>query len=206
MKTARDPRFEAYIEKSATFAQPILRHLRALVHQACPEAGESIKWSMPWFVHAGGLLCGMAAFKAHCTFGFWHQGMTAVVAGEGGRTEEAMGAFGRIATLDDLPKDAVMLRYIKQAAKLNESNAPARPRPAKKTKPATLVVPPDLADGLKKNKAAAAAFAKFSPSKRKDYIEWIAEAKREETRRTRLATALTWIAAGKSRNWKYENC
>lgn len=200
-----DPRIDAHIAKAAEFAKPILRHLRKLVHEACPEAEETLKWSSPTFVYRGKIMCGMAAFKGHCTFGFWHQGMTAELGPDGDKADTAMGSLGRIASLDDLPSDRAMLRYIRKAAVLNESDAPARPRPAKRPA-APLAVPGDLAAALKTNKAAAATFEKFSPNARKEYIEWITEAKRDETRQKRLATTLEWLAEGKSRNWKYENC
>jgi uncharacterized protein YdeI (YjbR/CyaY-like superfamily) len=200
-----DPRIDAHIEKAAGFAKPILRHLRKLVHDACPDAEETLKWSMPAFVYRGKILCGMAAFKRHCTFGFWHLGMTAVLGPEGEKSDTAMGSFGRLTSLDDLPSDRTMTRYIKKAATLTESDAPARPRPVRR--PAVpLAVPNDLAAALKTKKAAAATFERLSPSHRKEYIEWISEAKREETRQRRLATTLEWLAEGKSRNWKYENC
>lgn len=202
--TNTDPRIDAYIGKAAGFAKPILRHLRKLVRGACPEAEETMKWSSPAFVYRGKILCGMAAFKEHCTFGFWHQGMSVVLGADGEKSDAAMGSFGRVTSLDDLPSDSKMERYIRKAAALNESAAPARPRPAKRPA-APLAVPEDLAAGLKKNRAAAATFEKFSPSRRKEYIEWVTEAKRDETRQKRLATTLEWLAEGKSRNWKYEN-
>ena len=202
MKEHIDPRIDAYIAKSADFAKPILIHLRKLVHEACPEATETMKWSFPHFEHHG-VLCSMAAFKAHGAFGFWHKGMEPVLAADGAKAETAMGSLGRITSFGDLPSEKTMLRYIRQAAKLNESGAPARP--VAKPRP-VLAVPADLASALKKNKLAAAAFENFSPSHRRDYIEWITEAKREETRGKRLATTLEWLAEGKSRNWKYENC
>lgn len=198
-----DPRIDALIAKAAPFAQPILTHLRALVHRACPDVTETIKWSHASFETHGRLMCGMAAFKAHCTFGFFHQEMEKQLAADGARTGDAMGSLGRITSLDDLPSDAALVKYIKQAAKLNASGAPARPKA--KPKPA-LPVPKDLAAALAKNKAAAATFEKFSPSHRRGYIEWITEAKREETRESRLATTLEWLAEGKPRNWKYMNC
>jgi uncharacterized protein YdeI (YjbR/CyaY-like superfamily) len=200
-----DPRIDSYIAKSAVFAKPILRRLRKVVHEACPDVEETLKWSMPAFVYRGKILCGIAAFKEHCTFGFWHQGMVAVLGAEGEKSDTAMGSFGRIASLDDLPSDRTMARYVRKAAELNESDEPARPRPARKPG-APLAVPKDLAEGLKKKKAAAATFEKMSPSHRKEYIEWITEAKRDETRQKRLTTTLEWLAEGKSRNWKYENC
>ena len=200
-----DPRFDAYIEKSAPFARPILRHLRRLVHEAVPDAEETMKWSMPSFVHGGKILCGMAAFKQHCTFGFWHQGMTAVLGADAGNGDSAMGSFGRVASLEDLPPDRKLSGYIRKAAELNESDAPARPRP-KKGPAAPVAVPEDLAAALKKNRAAAATFEKLRPSHRKEYVEWLTEAKRDETRQKRLATTVEWLAEGKPRNWKYENC
>jgi uncharacterized protein YdeI (YjbR/CyaY-like superfamily) len=204
MKKSTDPRIDAYIAKSAEFARPILKHLRALVHQGCPEAEEAMKWSMPFFMHHG-ILCHMAAFKAHCSFGFRHQVMETILNRELGKGADGMGHFGRITGLSDLPSDRVMLGYIRQAAKLMESGQPAlRPR---KAKPKSAdVVPPALVAALKKNRAAAATFEKFSPSHRREYIEWINEAKRDETRDKRLATTLEWLATGKPRNWKYMNC
>ena len=127
-----DPRVDAYIARSADFARPILRRLRALVHDACPAAEETMKWSMPSFLQNGKILCGMAAFKAHCTFGFWHKEMAKVLGEAGAGANEAMGSFGRITSLAHLPSDAAMRRYVRKAAKLNESDTPARPRPARK--------------------------------------------------------------------------
>ena len=201
-----DPRIDAYIEEAAPFARPILKHLRALVHRGCPDATETIKWSMPHFEHAGKILCGMAAFKAHCTFHFWHQGMDAVVAGSSKAGEQAMGNFGRITRLEELPDAHTLLGFVRQAAKLNESGTPGRPRATPKVESKELAVPDDLASALKKNKAAGKVFADFSPSHRKEYITWITEAKREETRQKRLATTLKWLAEGKPRHWKYLDC
>jgi uncharacterized protein YdeI (YjbR/CyaY-like superfamily) len=205
MTKTRDPRVDAFIAQSADFARPILTHLRALVHAACPAAMETIKWGMPHFEHAGSILCMMAAFKGHCAFGFWHQGMEKIAGPHRASPEQAMGSLGRITRREDVPRDAVLKRLVRAAAKLNESGAPARPaRP--KGSGRELPVPADLAAALKKNAAAAKVFAAFPPSKRKDYIEWITEAKREATRQSRLATAIEWIAEGKARNWKYEGC
>ena len=203
MKPVTDPRVDAYIAKSAEFAQPILRHLRKLVHRACPAAVETIKWGMPSFTYRDSILCGMAAFKAHGTFGFWHQGMTKAIGADSRKAEEAMGSLGRITSLSDLPSDKDMLGYIRRAMELTEAGGPARPKPKAK-KP--LALPADLLAALKKNTKAHGQFAEFSPSKRRDYIEWIIEAKRPETRASRLATTIEWVAQGKARNWKYENC
>jgi hypothetical protein len=197
-----DPRVGAYVAKAAPFAQPILKTLRAAVHAACPDVEETVKWGMPAFVTNGRILCGMAAFKAHATFGFWHQGMQAVT---GAGSSGMIGALGRITSPSDLPPAKTLRAWLRKAVELNTSGEPARPRP--KRKPAgPVAVPADLAAALKKNPKASEAFAAFRPSHRKEYVEWITEAKREETRARRLATAVEWIAQGKARNWKYENC
>src|SRR6202162_5823429 len=146
-----DPRVDAYIGKAAGFAKPILTHLRKLLREAGPEAEETMKWSMPSFVYRGKILGGMAAFKEHCTFGFWHQGMSAVLGGDAQKPDSAMRSFGRVTSVNDLPSDKKMALYIRKAAALNESDAPARPRPAKRPV-APLVAPEDLAAGLKKRK------------------------------------------------------
>ncbi len=189
----KDPRVAAYIEKSAPFARPILRRLRALVHRGCPKVVEDMKWGFPHFLHEG-MLCSMASFKAHCAFGFWNRAMDL------GRKAEAMGQFGRIASLSDLPADSVLVGYVREAARLNEAGEKVGPiRRAKKPLP----VPSALSAALRRKAGAAARFRKFSPSQRREYSEWIAEAKTDATRDKRLATAVAWIAQGKSRNWKY---
>lgn len=195
---ARDPRIDAYIERSAEFARPILTYLRDVVHQYCPDVEETIKWSMPFFDYRG-VLCNMAAFKQHCSFGFWKGTLLVGTA----RNEEAMGQFGRITSLKDLPGKRALGALIRQAMVLNESGEkpPARTKNAK-PKPAA-ELPDDLAAALKKNRKASAVFEAFSPSNRREYIEWITEAKRENTRAKRLAQALEWLAEGKPRNWKY---
>lgn len=205
MAAQTDPRVDAYIAKAAPFAQPVLTHLRALVHKACPDVTETVKWSHPSFVHAGKILCHMAAFKAHCSFGFWHQEMQAVLAKNGHGDAEGMGSFGKLTRLADLPGDRTLAGYIKAAMALNASDAPGRPRPTGKPK-VEATVPADLAAALKRNKAASATFAAFSPSHRREYIEWITEAKQDATRQKRLATTLEWLTEGKPRNWKYMNC
>jgi uncharacterized protein YdeI (YjbR/CyaY-like superfamily) len=198
----RDPRVDACIAQAAPFARPILVRLRALVHEACPQATETIKWGMPHFEHRGSILCMMAAFKAHCAFGFWHHGMERIAGPHRASPEAAMGSLGRITSLASLPGDAALKRLVRAAARLIESGAPGRPPPVRST--AALAAPADLAAALKENAAAARTFATFPPGKRRDYIEWITEAKRDATRRSRLATAIGWLAEGKARNWKYE--
>jgi uncharacterized protein YdeI (YjbR/CyaY-like superfamily) len=199
----KDHRIDAYIAQSADFAKPILQYIRRLVHAGCPEVEETMKWSMPHFLHKG-MLCNMAAFKQHCSFGFW-KGELILGRRPGGLRDEGMGHFGRISATTDLPGEKKFLSYIRKAAELNEAGVkkPAAVR-AKVKKP--LVIPPELAAALKRHPKAAATFNNFSPSHRKEYIEWITEAKREETRRQRLETTVTWLTEGKSRHWKYSNC
>ena len=197
----RDPRIDAYIERAAPFARPILAHARALVRQACPQVEETIKWGMPTFVHAGGILCGMAAFKQHASFGFWKH---ALVVGEG-EPRDGMGSYGKMLSLDDFPAKKIVLAHIRKAMKLNEDGVkmPAARKAASKLPPE---MPEDLVAALNKDNAAKATFDAFPPSCRREYIEWIVEAKREETRAKRLAQTVEWLAEGKRRNWKYENC
>jgi uncharacterized protein YdeI (YjbR/CyaY-like superfamily) len=202
---SKDPRIDAYITAAAPFARPVLRHLRTLVHQGCPDVEETIRWSMPSFTSGGRILCGMAAFKAHCTFGFWHAGMQARLAAAGSVMEEAMGHLGRITGLKDLPSDETLLGHIRAAVELNAEDLPARPRPAPK-KHAPAEAPADLATGLRANAAAAKSFKDLPPGQRREYVEWITSAKREETRSRRLQTAIEWLSEGKRLNWKYENC
>jgi uncharacterized protein YdeI (YjbR/CyaY-like superfamily) len=201
----KDQRVDAYIAKSADFAKPILEHFRKVAHAACPDAEETIKWQFPTFVHQG-LLCGMAAFKQHCRFAFWKQALVAKLDFNGnGNAKETLSRLWRISVLSDLPSDKEIIGIIQAAARLNEQGvkAPRAPSPRGKQ---ILVVPPELSAALKKNKKAREAFENFSPSHRKEYIEWIIEAKREETRLKRLETTIAWLTEGKPRNWKYMNC
>lgn len=194
----RDPRVDAYIAKSADFAKPILNHIRTVVHEACPPVEETIKWSMPHFDY-GGILCSMAAFKEHCAFHLWHGSLIV----ENG-TREAMGQFGRITKVSDLPPKKAMIGYIKTGMKLRDEGvtSPTRSKPKKKS--VDVVVPVELTTALKKNKKALAVFESFPSSHKREYAEWISEAKREETRRKRVDNAVEWITEGKGRNWKYE--
>jgi len=191
---------DAYIASSADFAQPILKHIRALVHKACPQVEEKIKWGMPCFDFKGPL-SNMAAFKQHCAFGFWKASLmkdkSLILTA---KSETAMGHLGRITSLKDMPSDKVMIQYIKEAAKLNEDGIKVKRKPADK-KP--VLVPKYILEALKANKKADKAFKEFSNSHRKEYVEWIAEAKTEVTREKRIETMLQWLAEGKSRNWKY---
>jgi uncharacterized protein YdeI (YjbR/CyaY-like superfamily) len=199
----KDKRIDAYIAKSADFAQPILKYLRDTVHEGCPEVEEAIKWSMPFFMYKG-ILCSMAAFKQHCSFGFW-QGST-ILDGKSNKSADAMGQFGRITSLKDLPSKSVLLGYIKKAKQLKDEGVKlAKPKKANDEKK-ELVVPGHFTAALKKNKKAQATFEAFPYSKRKEYVEWVAEAKTDETRERRLKTSVEWLAEGKARYWKYEKC
>ena len=200
-----NPKVDAYIEKSAEFAQPILHHLRELFHKACPEAMEEIKWSMPFFVYKGQLMGNLAAFKQHCSLGFFGPAMREVLKKDGFEGDNGMGSLGKITSLKDLPSDKKLLGYIAQAAGLIDDGAKVMSRPKKAPKPAP-EVPAELTAALKKNKAAAKVFAEFSPSCKREYVEWITEAKRQETKEKRISQAVEWIAEGKQRNWKYQNC
>jgi len=196
----RDRRIDDYISHSADFAKPILTHLRELIHKGCPEVEETLKWRNPSFMYKG-LLCGMAAFKQHCIFGFWKD---AVLFDKKDPQAKPSGIPDRITHVNELPSEKVLLGYIREAMRLNDEGIKipkAKPQPRKE-----LVVPQELIAALKKNKKAFSTFEDFSYSHKKEYVEWISEAKREETRTQRLATAVAWMAAGKARNWKYERC
>ena len=193
-----DPRVDAYIAKSPDFAKPILIHLRKLAHAGCPEVEETLKWRMPHFLHKG-ILFGMAAFKQHCSVHFWKGKLVL-----GGKSRAGVfGNLGRVTALSDLPGKRELLGYIKKAVELNESGvkSPKKSDPKKK-----LIVPTYLIAALKKNKKAYAAFENFSYSHRKEYVDWITEAKRDETREARIKIMIQWLTQGKSRNWKYMNC
>jgi uncharacterized protein YdeI (YjbR/CyaY-like superfamily) len=197
-----DPRVDAYIEKSKDFAKPLLDHIRSLVHYACPEVVETMKWSFPHFDYKG-MMCSMASFKEHCAFGFWKQSLIEDDAFPAEKT--AMGSFGRIRSVNDLPDDKTMKKLIAAAMKLNDDGVKVkRTFVAKGSK--ELVVPEILAAALETNTTAAETFNKFPYSCKKEYVEWITEAKTDATRDKRLATTIEWLSEGKRRNWKYENC
>jgi len=198
MKT--DPRFDAYIDRQAEFAKPILTHLRGVVHAACPDCEEAMKWSSPSFIYKGKILAGMAAFKAHAAFGFW-QGSQVTDAGD--KQMSAMGQFGRLTSMADLPPRQELEAMVRKATVLiDEGVKPVRTKHVK----APFTVPQDLRAALDANPAALATFDSFPPSAQRDYVEWVSESKRDDTRAKRLAQTILWLAEGKRRNWKYENC
>ncbi len=198
-----DSRIDEYIKNSAPFAQPILQHLRLLVHSACPQVEETMKWSFPHFDYKG-ILCSMASFKQHCSFGFWKgsvmkdskQLLTIV-----GETD--MARFDKITSLRDLPADKILIAYIKEAVRLNEEGIklPAKEKTIGKAK---ISMPEELTAALKKNKKALATFEQFSPSHKREYLEWITESKTDATREKRIETTIEWLSEGKSRHWKYQ--
>ncbi len=202
--TKKDKAMDAYIAKSADFAKPILNHIRELVHKVCPEVEEKMKWSMPHFDYKGEMMCGMAAFKQHASFGFWKAAlMKDPVLIESAKTEVAMGHLGKITSLKDLPSDKKLTAWIKEAMALNDKGIKL-PAKAKATEKKELAVPDYFTKALAKNKKAQKVWDAFAYSHKKEYLQWITEAKIETTRESRMATALEWIAEGKGRNWKYE--
>jgi len=193
----RDKRIDAYIARSAAFAKPILTHLRTVAHEACPDVEETLKCGSPAYMHHG-ILCITAAFKAHCALVLWRAPLIVGAV----KSRDARGHFGKLTSVKDLPSKKILVGLLKQAVKLNEAGTTTSQRTKGKPK-RTLPTPADLAAGLKKNAKAAAAWAEFAPSHRREYIEWITEAKRPETRAERLKTTLAWVREGKQRHWKY---
>jgi hypothetical protein len=198
---------DAYLATVQPFALPILEHLRELVHTGCPQVEETIKWSRPFFEYKGLILGNMSAFKEHCSFGFWGEEIGAVLREAKVLSEDGMGSLGRIQSLRDLPSVKQMLGWIRQASAFidrGEYTSPitARHSVARPIKP-PVEAPPEFLAALRKNKKAATVFAGFSPSCKREYVEWIADAKRPETRDKRIVTAVEWIAENKQRNWKY---
>ena len=205
-----DPRIDAYINRAKPFAQPILEHLRELVHKACPGVEETIKWSRPFFEYKGAIVGNMSAFKEHCSFGFWGEEIGAVLREANVVQDGGMGSLGRITSVKDLPSNKQMLVFLKQATAFIDNGTYTSPIAARNKvvkAPAPALEPPaEFTRALKTSKKASTVFANFSPSCQREYIEWIAEAKRPETRDKRIAQAVEWIAEGKQRNWKYQNC
>lgn len=204
----RNPKVDAYIQKSRPFAQPILAHLRESIHTGCPHVEETIKWGMPFFEYRGTILCNMSAFKEQCRFGFWGLEISAILGKAGLQREGGASALGRITSVESLPPKNKIIDWVAQAAALIESGQERSPVAARtrvgKPVRSVLKTPPDFNRSLSKNKKAAAVFAAFSPSCRREYIEWIVSAKRPETREQRITTAVEWIAEGKQRQWKYQ--
>ena len=197
----RDKRVDAYIAQSAEFARPILSELREIVHQGCPEVQETMKWSFPHFEYKG-LLCSMASFKAHCAFGFWKG---TLVLHDKNKSADAMGQFGRLTSVKDLPPKPTLLSHVRKATELNEKGVKVG-KPKSRGGKKELMVPDFFLTALKKNKKALTTFEVFPYSKKKDYVDWVIDAKTDETRHRRLNTTVEWLAEGKSRNWKYEKC
>jgi len=199
----KEKAIDVYISKSADFAKPILNHIRELVHKTCPDVEEKMKWSFPHFDYKNEMMCSMASFKQHCAFGFWKASlMKDPVLTENAKSESAMGHMGRITSLKDLPPDKKIIGYIKEAMELTDRGIKLPPKV--KSDKQELVVPEYFLQALSKNKKAKATFERYGYSHKKEYLEWITEAKTESTRNKRLETALEWMAEGKSRHWKYK--
>jgi uncharacterized protein YdeI (YjbR/CyaY-like superfamily) len=195
-----DPRVDAYIAKSNDFAKPILIRIREMVHAACPDVVETIKWRSPFFDYKGQMMCAMAAFKEHCSLIFWKASLIEGVPPNG---DKSRGSFGRLTSVKELPSKTQFNGLIKAAMKLNDQGVTVK-RPKAGPKPEAKV-PKELAAALEKSRKAAAVFAKFPPGQRREYCRWIDEAKLEETKKKRVTQAIEWIAEGKTRNWKYES-
>jgi len=198
----KDARIDTYILKAAPFAKPILNHIRSMVHKACPDVEETIKWSFPHFDYKGSF-CSMASFKEHCAFGFWKAALMEEAENLKVNQKGSMGHLGRITSLEDLPRDNILLKYLKEAKRLNDDGIKL-PSRKKDVENKDLIIPDFFTKAINKNKKALKVFEAFSPSHKKEYIQWITEAKSEDTKNRRMETALEWIAEGKGRNWKYE--
>ncbi len=198
-----DPRIDQYIVKALPFAQPVLIKLRELIHKACPEVTETIKWGMPSFDYMGPL-CSFASFKSHCSFGFWKTSLIKdpekYLQKRSAQGGEAMGNLGKMISVKDLPPTRVMIDFIRQAMKLNADGITIE---KKKVAPKIIPTPPELQKALNKNSKARFYYEKFSPSQQKEYNQWIADAKTDVTRAKRIGDAIEWISVGKIRNWKY---
>ena len=198
-----DPRIDAYIGNAADFAKPVLMHLRELIHATAPQINETVKWGMPFFDYKGPV-CNMASFKQHCAFGFWkatslNDPKQLLNAGEA-----AMGSFGRLTSLADLPPDEVLIDFIEQAIKLNQTGVKGNMKTLPGTPKTEIAVPDYFAEVLESEPKALETFQNFSPSHKREYLEWITEAKTEATREKRIATAIDWLIEGKTRHWKYK--
>ncbi len=201
----KDKRIDDYIAKAADFAKPILKHFRELVHKTCPDVEETMKWSFPHFDYKGSMMCSMASFKQHAVIGFWK----APLMKDGdklvamAKTEAAMGHMGKLTSLKDLPKDAVLAKYIKEGMRLNDEGVKFFPKSKDPEAKKELETPDYFLKALSKNKKALKTFDSFSNSNKKEYVLWVTEAKTEATRMSRLATAVEWMSEGKIKNWKY---
>jgi uncharacterized protein YdeI (YjbR/CyaY-like superfamily) len=196
-----DKRIDDYISKSADFAKPILNHLRKIIHVACPQVEETIKWGFPHFGYKG-MMCSMAAFKQHCAFGFWKAALMKDADTLLDNQGQAMGHAGKIKSLKDLPSDKILIGWIKEAMKLNDEGIKLPERKKSEAKP-EIMVPDALKKELVKHKKASDTFSNFSPSHKREYIEWIEEAKTEATQSKRILTTIEWLTEGKTRMWKY---
>ena len=197
----KDSRVDAYIAKSPEFAKPILTYLRGVIHQACPEAVETIKWGSPTFEYHG-IMVGISAFKQHCTLGFWKAPLL-ILDGKplSKEMESGAGQFGKLTSIQDLPANSKLVKLVRDAAALNKAGVNLERKPRAAPKP--VEVPADLTKALRKSAQARATFEAFPPSHKREYVQWIVDAKTDETRKRRVDTAIEWMSEGKPRNWKY---
>ncbi len=193
----RHPGVDAYIAGAPDYAKPILEHVRAVAHEAIPAVDEAIKWGAPHFMRDG-MVCAIAAFKSYCGIRFWKEALLQA----DDASKQAIERYGRIASIEDIANDRGLAQMMKAAARLNADGVKLPSRPKKAHPP--LEVPAALRLALDADRTAAATFDGFSPSHQREYVQWITEAKTEQTRDKRIATAIEWMAEGKSRNWKYE--
>jgi uncharacterized protein YdeI (YjbR/CyaY-like superfamily) len=193
---SREPRIDAYITKAQPFARPILKHVRERVHALVPDVEEAMKWSHPTYCRGGKIILGTAAFKEHAAVNFWRGQELGFDARSG-----AMGQLGKLTKVEDLPPNFEEL--VAKAAALSDAPPPRKRKHEPKPPPE---MHPEFAAALAKAPKAKATFDAFAPSCRREYVEWVAEAKRDETRTKRIASAIEWLSEGKKRNWKYETC
>ncbi len=196
---------DAYIKNAAPFAQPILEKIRAGFHAGCPDLQETIKWGVPSF-ERNGMLGGMAAFKKHVSFGFWRAPEMEDTDGLLGETRKSSPMRIQAKSVAELPTKKVLVSYVKQAKKLDGDGSGAAPAKRKVTKKPTLKAPKYMVDAINGDKAAKKFWGTMAPGYKREYVEWITEAKREATRDKRLVQTVEWLAEGKTRNWKYKNC
>jgi len=195
-------KIDAYIEKSQDFAKPVLHYIRETVHEFCPDAEETMKWSFPHFIYKGKNLCAMASFKQHCTFGFWlEKEMKTMQEITQNIEKNSMFSLGKIEQVADLPSKPQLKKAIKEAMELTDMGVTMKKAPPSKIE---MEIPDYFQRALEAHPKAKEIFEKASPSFRKEYIAWVTEAKTEATRDKRLEQSLEWIAEGKGRNWKYQ--
>ncbi len=198
-KTKKDLAVDKYIKDAAVFAKPILSHLRKVVREACPQAQEEIKWRQPFYTYNGKIVCGMGTFKAHCKFWIWN--WPTISKSKTQKTKDAMKGLLHIYKVSDLPNVKLIQSLLKESLELRQPGAkPIKRKPLKKKPP--VKTPSDLMLALKANPKALRNFQAFSESVKRHYVDWILEAKTEDTRERRIEKSIDAIAMGKTQHWK----